>query len=44
MVKLSAAGGLAVADYFTPDNSIAENNADLDFGSVGALLIARSGG
>ena len=39
MVKLSASGGLAVADYFTPDDTTTENNEDLDFGSVGALLL-----
>jgi hypothetical protein len=39
MLKLNTAGPLAVADYFTPDNTTAENQADADFGSVGALLL-----
>ena len=39
IVKLSTSGNLIVADYFAPDNSTAENQADADFGSVGALLV-----
>jgi hypothetical protein len=39
MVKLAPSGSLTVDDYFTPDNSIADNNADLDFGSAGPLLL-----
>jgi hypothetical protein len=39
MVKLSTSGGLAVADYFTPDNSTVENEDDADFGSAGPLLL-----
>lgn len=39
MVKLSTSGGLSVADYFTPDITTADNQADLDFGSVGPLLV-----
>ena len=39
MVKLSTSGGLAVADYFTPDNTTVENQQDADFGSIGALLL-----
>jgi hypothetical protein len=39
MVKLSISGGLSVADYFTPDITTADNQADLDFGSVGPLLV-----
>ncbi len=39
-VKLSTAGGgLAVADYFTMSNTVAESNADEDLGSGGALLL-----
>jgi len=39
MVKLSTSSGLSVGDYFTPDISTADNEADLDFGSVGPLLV-----
>jgi hypothetical protein len=39
MVKLSTSGGLSVADYFTPDISTTDNERDLDFGSVGPLLV-----
>jgi hypothetical protein len=39
LVKLSTSGNLIVADYFAPDNSTAENQADADFGSVGAMLV-----
>jgi hypothetical protein len=39
-VKLSTANnGLAVADYFTMSNTVAESNADADLGSGGALLL-----
>ena len=39
-VKLSTAGGtLAVADYFTMHNTVAESNADQDLGSGGLLLL-----
>ena len=39
-VKLSTAnGGLAVADYFTMSNTVAESNADEDLGSGGALVL-----
>lgn len=39
-VKLSTAGGkLAVADYFTMSNTVAESNIDQDLGSGGALLL-----
>jgi len=39
MVKLSTSGGLSVGDYFTPDITTADNQADRDFGSVGPLLV-----
>jgi hypothetical protein len=39
MVKLSTSSGLSVGDYFTPDISTADNERDLDFGSVGPLLV-----
>jgi hypothetical protein len=38
-VKLSTAGGLKLADYFTPHNTVAESNADEDFGSGGGILL-----
>ena len=39
-VRLSTAGGgLAVADYFTMSNTVAESNADEDLGSGGALVL-----
>ena len=38
-VKLSTGGGLALADYFTPQNTVAESNADQDIGSGGTLLL-----
>jgi len=39
-VKLSTAnGGLAVADYFTMTNTVAESSIDQDLGSGGALLL-----
>jgi hypothetical protein len=38
-VKLSGSGKLIVADYFTPYNTIAEDNADVDFGSAAPLLL-----
>ena len=37
--KLSTGGGLALADYFTPQNTVAESNADQDLGSGGTLLL-----
>ena len=39
-MKLSTSGNkLAVADYFTMSNTVAESNADQDLGSGGALLL-----
>ncbi len=39
-MKISTAGGtLAVADYFEPDNTVAESDADQDLGSGGALVL-----
>ena len=39
-VKLSTSGGtLAVADYFTMHDTVAESNADQDLGSGGLLLL-----
>jgi hypothetical protein len=38
-VKLSTSGGLRLADYFTPHNTVAESNADTDFGSGGGILL-----
>lgn len=40
MVKISTSGGkLQVADYFDMLNTVAESNADLDFGSGGIMLL-----
>jgi Immunoglobulin domain len=38
-VKLSTSNGLKLADYFTPHNTVAESNADTDFGSGGGILL-----
>jgi outer membrane protein assembly factor BamB len=35
----TAGGGLAVADYFTPSNEVAESAADADLGSGGTMLL-----
>jgi hypothetical protein len=41
-VKLTTSGGLKLADYFTPHNTVAESNADTDFGSGGGILLVDS--
>jgi len=38
-VKLSTSGSLSVADYFTPLNTVLEDDADEDFGSAGPTLL-----
>ena len=38
-IKLSTAGTLSVADYFTMLNTVAESNADEDLGSGGAVVL-----
>jgi len=38
-VKMSATGGLHVADYFTMYNTVSESAADQDLGSGGAILL-----
>jgi outer membrane protein assembly factor BamB len=38
-LKLSTAGGLAVADYFEMQNQQQENDSDADLGSGGALVL-----
>jgi hypothetical protein len=38
-VKLSTSNGLKLADYFTPQNTVAESNADQDFGSGGGMVL-----
>jgi hypothetical protein len=39
ILKLSTGSGLSIGDFFAPDNTVAEDNADADFGSTGALLL-----
>ncbi|MDE3213859.1 MAG: PQQ-binding-like beta-propeller repeat protein [Bacteroidota bacterium] len=42
-LKLTPSGStLTVASYFTPYNYVALNNSDLDFGSIGSLLIPNT--
>jgi outer membrane protein assembly factor BamB len=38
-IRLTTAGGLAVADYFEMDNGVQESEDDTDLGSGGALLL-----
>ncbi len=38
-IKLSTAGGLAVADYFNMSNTVQESNSDEDLGSGGAIVL-----
>ena len=38
-VRLSTSSGIKVGDYFTPFNTLSEDNADADFGSAGPLLL-----
>jgi hypothetical protein len=38
-VKLATSGKITLADYFTPRNTVAESNADLDLGSGGAIAL-----
>ncbi len=38
-VKLTSTGTLKVEDYFTPYNTIMEDQGDIDFGSAGPLLL-----
>ncbi len=38
-MKLSANGNLAVADYFATYDTVAQSNADSDFGSGGSILL-----
>ena len=40
-VKLSTAGGLKLADYFTPHNTVSESNADQDFGSGSGIVLVN---
>ena len=39
-VRLTTAGGLAVADYFEMDNGVQESEGDTDLGSGGAVLLS----
>jgi uncharacterized protein (TIGR03437 family) len=43
-IKLSSAGGLRVADYFTPFNQVTLNREDIDLGSSGPLLLPDDAG
>ena len=43
-IKLSSAGGLSVADFFTPFNYSSLNAGDLDTGSAGVALLGDEAG
>ena len=43
-LKLSSTGGLTIADYFTPFNQEYLNQADIDLGSSGAVLLPDAAG
>jgi hypothetical protein len=38
-VKLATSGKITLTDYFTPQNTVAESNADQDLGSGGAIAL-----
>jgi hypothetical protein len=39
VLKLTAIGGLAVSDYFTPSNELTDRNLDRDLGSGGPMVL-----
>jgi hypothetical protein len=39
VLKLTAIGGLAVSDYFTPSNQLTDRNFDRDLGSGGPMVL-----